>query len=217
MPRLFLKLLLPMLPFEYHILPPVKNTVGKCATVARYVLWGCALLALAELVLLPLRMPLAGILCGIVSGVLAALGLALLAVLAAWAHTVLLAGQGNMVTRWLVRIGAGLALLLPVCRVYPYVAGELLLYRQEELPLIIGIILLGAAVLNILRMAAAPWPLLARVVLLPLLMLLVSCTDVPGLLLLCTLFKLLAAWVAAAPLRLLADFAPRIISMPEPA
>ena len=81
----------------------------------------------------------------------------------------------------------------------------------------IGIILLGAAVLNILRMAAAPWPLQARVVLLPLLMLLVSCTDVPGVLLLCTLFKLLAAWVAAAPLRLLADFAPRIISMPEPA
>ena len=88
------------------------------------------------------------------------------------------------------------------------------MYRQAELPLILGVIMLGAAVVNIPRMAAAPWQLQVRVVALPLL-LLIYCTDVPGLLVFCAVFKLLAAWVAAAPLRLLADFAPRIISMPE--
>ncbi len=204
-----------MPPIEYHILPPVRKTVGKCAAVARYVLWGCAVLALAELVLLPLRLPLAGILCGMASGGLFVLGVALVAVLVAWGHSVLLAGQGMVVTRWLVRIGAGLAPLLPVCWGYTLLCGRLLLYRQAELPLILGLIMLGAAVVNIPRMAAAPWQLQARVVALPVLLLLAYCTDVPGLLVFCAVFKLLAAWLAAAPLRLLADFAPRIISMPE--
>ena len=37
----------------------------------------------------------------------------------------------------------------------------------------------------------------------------------PGLLVFGTIFKLLAIWAAAAPLRQLASIAPRIISMPE--
>ena len=204
-----------MQPIEYHILPQVRRVVGQCATVARFVLWSCALLALAELVLLPLRFPLAGILCGLLSGTLLALGLALLAVVLAWGHTVLLAGQGNVLTRWLVRVGACLAPLLPLCWVYTLFSGRLLLYRQAELPLILGSILLGAALVNIPRMAAAPWPLQVRIVALPALLLLVYCTDMPGLLVFSAVFKLLTAWVAASPLRLLADFAPRIISMPE--
>ncbi len=200
---------------EYHILPAVKETVGKCAAAARCVFFACALLALGELVLLPLRLPLAGILCGMLSGFLFVLGVALVVVAAAWGHTVLLAGQGNALTRWLVRIGSGLAPLLPLCWGYTLLSGRLLLYRQAELPLILGLILLVAAVVNIPRMAAAPWQLQARVVALPVLLLLVYCTDVPGLLVVCSALKLLAAWVAAAPLHLLADFAPRIISLPE--
>ncbi len=200
---------------EYHILPAVKETVGKCAAAARCVFFTCALLALGELVLLPLRLPLAGILCGMLSGFLFVLGVALVVVAAAWGHTVLLAGQGNALTRWLVRIGSGLAPLLPLCWGYTLLSGRLLLYRQAELPLILGLILLVAAVVNIPRMAAAPWQLQARVVALPVLLLLVYCTDVPGLLVVCSALKLLAAWVAAAPLHLLADFAPRIISLPE--
>lgn len=189
--------------------------MGKCATVTRYVLWGAALLALAELVLLPLRMPLAGILCGMVSGQLLALGLAMLAVLVAWGHVVLLAGQGLVLTRWLAWVGGLLAPFLPVCWVYTLFTGELLLYRQSELPLILGSILLVVLLLNILRMAAAPWQLQARLVALPILILLAYSCDAPGLLVFAAVFKLLAAWAAAAPLRLLADFAPRIISMPE--
>lgn len=204
-----------MLPTDFYILPPVKKTVGKCAVVARYGLWVSALLALAELVLLPLRLPLAGILCGMVSGQLLALVLALLAVLVTWAHHVLLAGQGLGLTRWLVWVGGLLALLLPICWVYSLWAGAPLLYRQAELPLILGGIQLVVLLFNIPRMAAAPWRLQFRVVVLPLLLLLASICDAPGLLVFAAVFKLLAAWAAAAPLRLLADFAPRIISMPD--
>ena len=204
-----------MPPIEYHILPPVKNAIGKCAAVARLVLWGCALLALAELVLLPLRLPLAAILSGMVSGAMLALGIALVAVLTAWGHTVLLAGRGWMLSRWMLNIGALLSPLLPICWLYTICLGEPLLYRQGELPLILAVLMLFAALVNIPRMAAAPWQLQVRVVLLPFMLLLAYCCDVPGLLVGSVVFKLLAAWVASTPLHQLADFAPRIISMPE--
>lgn len=203
-----------MPPIEYHILTPVKNAIGKCAAIARYVLWGCALLALAELVLLPLRLPLAAILSGMVSGALLALGIALVAVLAAWGHTVLLAGQGMMLSRWMLNIGALLSPLLPVCWIYTICTGVSLLYRQGELPIILTVLMFFAALVNIPRMAAAPWQLQVRIVLLPLLLLLAYCSDAPGLLIFSVAFKLLAAWISTAPLSLLADFAPRIISMP---
>ena len=200
---------------EYHILPLVKRIVGRGATLAQYTLWGCALLALAELVLLPLRMPLAGICCGMASGGLYALGLAFIVALMAWCHTVLLAEQGIGLTRWLVRVGAALAPLFPVCWGYTLVTGQLLLYRQNELPLILGGILVISSVLNIFRMAAAPWQLQARIVAVPVLLLLAFCCDVPGLLVVSAVCKLLCAWLSSSPLRTLADVAPRIISMPE--
>lgn len=200
---------------EYHLLPPVKTTVAHAATVLRYVLTVCAALALAELVLLPLHMPLAGIACGLVSAFLLQLALALLVLLAAWCQPVLLAGQGNFVARWLVRVGALLAPLAPVCWLYSMLSGELLLYRQAELPLILGVLLVVAAVVNVLRMAAAPWKLQLRIVALPVLLLVALVCDAPGVLLYGAVFKLLAAWVAAGPLHKLAAVAPRIIAMPD--
>ena len=200
---------------EYHLLPVVKRCAGHLATALRWVLVACALLAVAELVLLPLHQVLAGILCGIVSSFLLQLGLCLLVVLAAWCHAVLLAEQGTVVTRWLLRVGAILSPLAPICWAYTLFSGELLLYRQAELPLILGVLLLVAALVNIPRMAAARWHLQLRVVVLPLLLLLVQLCDVPGLLWICAVFKLLAAWLAFSPLRLLASLAPRIISMPD--
>lgn len=204
-----------MTPIEYHILPPVKKAVGKCAAGARYVLWGAALLALAELLLLPLRMPLAGIICGMAAQMLLGLGLAFLCVLAAWGHSVLLAGQGLVATRWLLWLGALLAPLLPVCWCCTLLTGKLLLYRQAELPFILGIILVAGAVCNLPRMAAAPWHLQVRVVAVPLLVVAAYCCDTPGTLVLSAIFKLMAAWAASAPLLQLAYLAPRIISMPE--
>ena len=200
---------------EYHILPVVKQSAGHLATALRWVLAACALLTVAELVLLPLHQVLAGILCGIASSFLLQLGLCLLVVLAAWCHAVLLADQGSVITRWMLRVGAILAPLAPICWVYTLFSGELLLYRQAELPLILAVLLLFAALVNIPRMAAARWHLQARVAALPLLLLLVQLCDVPGLLLSCAALKLLAAWLAFSPLRQLASLAPRIISMPE--
>lgn len=199
---------------EYHLLPLVKRAVAVLAHVCRYSLVGCAVLAVAELALMLLRLPLAGILCGMVSSLLLPWSLAVLVVLAAWCVPVLLAGQGVWLSRWMLRLGALLALLVPLCWGYSMVAGKLLLYRQSELPLILGVLLLGAALVNIPRMAAASRRLQVRVVALPLLLLAAYCLDVPGALVICTVAKLLAAWVAAAPLRLLASVAPRVISMP---
>ena len=199
---------------EYHLLPGVKNGVRVLAALAHYSLWACAGLAVAEPLLLALRLPLGGILCGMVSAFLLTWCVALLAVLAAWCHPVLLAGQGSVITRWLLRVGALLAPLAPVCRVYTLATGRLLLYRQAELPLILGVLLLFAALVNIPRMAAAPRQVQLRVVLLPLLLLAALVLDLPGMLIFATACKLLAAWLATAPLRRLARTAPRIISMP---
>lgn len=200
---------------EYHLLPQLKQAVAVLAHVCRYSLVGCAVFALAELALMPLRFPLAGILCGMVSSVLLPWSIAVLAVLAAWCLPVLLAGRGLWLSRWLLRVGALLAPLVPVAWGYSVVTGKLLLYRQAELPLILGVLLLGTALVNIPRMAAAPWQLQVRVVALPLLLLVAYCLDVPGVLVICTVVKLLAAWVALLPLRLLASTAPRVISMPS--
>lgn len=199
---------------EYHLLPLVKRTVAVLAHACRCLLVGCAGFAVAELVLMPLRLPVVGILCGMVSSFMLPLGMAVLAVLAAWCQPVLLAGQGVWLSRWLLRLGALLALLVPVCWGYSLVAGKVLMYRQVELPLILGVLVLVSALVNIPRMAAAPWQLQVRVVALPLLLLVAYCLDVPGALVVCTVAKLLAAWVAAAPLRRLASIAPRVISMP---
>lgn len=204
-----------MLPVEYHLLPAVKRTVARGASVTRGVLILAAALAVAELVLLPLHLVLPGIACGMASSFLLGCGLALLVALGAWCHAVLLAGQGMLITRWLLRTGAVLAPLVPVCWGYTFVTGRLLLYRQAELPLILGVLLAAGALFNIPRMAAAPWQLQLRVVLLPLVLLVGLVCDFPGMLLLCAAARLLAAWLAAAPLRLLAALAPRIISMPE--
>lgn len=185
------------------------------ADLTRYFLLACAALALAELVLLPLRFSMVGIVCGLLSSFLLPWAIGLLAVLVAWGHAVLLAGQGVGITRWLVRVGALLAPFIPVCWLYTLATGELLLYRQAELPIILGVLMLGAALVNIPKMAAASWQLQLRIVLLPVLLLLAYCCEMPGMLVFCAVFKILAAWVAYRPLKQLASLAPRIISMPE--
>lgn len=201
---------------EYPILPAVRRLVTILAAAARYSLAGCAVLALAEPVLLVLRVPLGGIACGLASAFLLQLAVALVVLVSAWCHVVLLAGQGNVVTRWMLGLAAMLTPVGPVSWVYTLLSGELLLYRQGELSLVMCVALLMAALLNIPRMAAARWQLQLRVVVVPLVLLLVLCCDVPGLVLPCLVLKVLAAWLAAAPLRALQSVAPRIISMPEP-
>ena len=200
---------------EYPILPAVRRLVAILAAAARYALVACAWLALAEPLLFMLYLPLGGIACGMASSFLLQVAVALVVLVATWGHMVLLAGQGIVVTRWMLVACAWLAPVSPVCWVYTLFSGKLLLYRQEELPFILCVVLLLAVLLNIPRMAAARWQLQLRVALVPLLLLLVLCCDVPGMVLPCLVFKVLSAWLAAAPLRGLQSAAPRIISMPE--
>ncbi|MBR5889634.1 MAG: hypothetical protein IKY92_06295 [Akkermansia sp.] len=200
---------------EYPILPAVRQLVSRLAAAARYALLACAVLAVVEPLLLVLYLPLGGIACGLVSSFLLQVAVVLVVLVAVWCHVVLLAGRGNVITRWMLAACSCLAPIAPVSWVYTLFSGELLLYRQGELILILCIVLLLAAALNIPRMAAARWQLQLRVLLLPLLLLLVLCCDVPGLVLPCAALKVLATWVAASPLRMLQSVAPRIIAMPE--
>lgn len=199
---------------EYHILPVVRQWVARLSTATRYTLIACAALALLEPLLLIARLPLPGIACGMLSTVFLYTGISLLVILTAWSHTVLLAGRGNVITRWLVWVGALLSPLAPICWVYTLINGKLLLYRQGELPVILATLLLVTSLINLPRMAAAPWQLQVKLVLLPLLLLLVLITDIPGLVLVCAGLKLLTAFVGGNPLRQLTAAAPRIISLP---
>lgn len=199
---------------EYHILPAVRQLAARLARTARFTLLLCALTALAEPLLLVSHLLLPGIACGMVSTFLLYVSLSLLVILTAWCHSVLLAGRGLTITRWLVWTGAILSPLAPVCYAYSLCCGRLLLYRQAELPFILVLLLLLTALANLPRMAAAPWHTQLRLVLLPLLLLLVLCTDAPGLILACTALKLLSFLAASTPLRELATAAPRIISLP---
>ncbi len=200
---------------EYHLLPPVKRGIAALATITRYSLVACAGFSLAELALMPLRLPLAGIICGVISSTLLVCCIALLTVLAAWCQPVLLAKQGIWLSRWLLRIGALFAPVVPICWGWSLITGQVLLYRQGELPLILGAFLIYAAAFNFFHMAAASRGLKVQIIALPILLLLAYCCDMPGLLVFGSIFKLLAMWAAAYPLRQLASIAPRIISMPE--
>ena len=92
-----------------------------------------------------------------------------------------------------------------------YTLSELLL---ELFSPILAVLVLLTAVVNIPRMAAAPWKLQVQLVALPLLLLLIFAFDAPGFILVSAAFKLLAAALASNPLRQLAAAAPRIISLP---
>lgn len=199
---------------EYHILPVVRQWVARLSTATRHTLVACAVLGLLEPLLLMAHLPLPGIACGLLSTVFLHAGICLLVILAAWSHTVLLAGRGNIITRWLVWVGALLAPLAPVSWIYTLFSGKLLLYRQAELSLILATLLFLTALTNLPRMAAAPWRLQLRLILLPILLLLVLSADIPGLVPACAGLKLLAALAASGPLRQLAAAAPRIISLP---
>lgn len=200
---------------EYHLLPIVRQSVAWLACAARYLLVACAALAGAELLLLLLHQPLCGIACGLASAFLLLLCIALVVLLAMWSHAVLLAEQGAFFSRWLLRLCAILAPVAPLSWGYTMVTGKLLLYRQAELPLILCVVLLLAALLNIPNMAAANWKLQVRVAVLPLLLLVVLGFDTPGFIIIALVAKGLAAWVGGRLLRELQSVAPRIISMPE--
>lgn len=198
-----------------HLWPAVKTGVARCARATAWLLVAAAVLGVLELALAPLHFVLAAIVCGMGSALLLVLALAFLLPVAAWAHTVLLAGQGMFLPRWLCRMGALLSPVLIVGTLYAFCTGQPLMYRQEELPLLMVVVLVAATTLNWNYMAAAPVRMQLRLHAFPLLLLGCFVTDWPGLLPYCVLFKLLAAWTGAGPLLYLARMAPLVVSLPE--
>lgn len=198
-----------------HLWPAVKGGVAWCGRVAAWLLVAAAVSGGLELLLAPLHMVPAAIVCGVLSALFLVLSLAFLLPVAAWGHTVLLAGQGLFISRWLCRMGVVISPVLIVASLYTFCTGQMLMYRQEELPLLLGVVLLVASSLNWNNMAAASVRVQLRIHALPVLLLACLVTDWPGLLPLCALFKLLAAWVGAAPLLRLARIAPLVVSLPE--
>lgn len=140
-----------------------------------------------------------------------ALLLAFLYLTALWCHQVLLAGSGNVITRWLLFLLTFFAFLHPVCAGYTVLTGKCLLVNQGLLPAVLNTVLALCVVFNWVRMAAAPMELRVRLVLFAGALL---GRYLFGLTPLILFFDILLVWAAWKPLQLLAHYAPLIVSLP---
>lgn len=196
------------------ILPAVKRTVGVLARIALIGLIMSAILSVAEILLLAIGFLRIGIICGVAGSLLLSIEAVFLSILAAWCHRVLLFQRGYFLTICLAGTGIILCLAWPVCLVYSLLTGKLLLNNQGLLPILICFLLQLIHLFNLTNMAAASLWLKIRLGMAPFLLLWIYVCDQPGLILMACIGKLLLWVLLAAPLRQLADIAPRIISMP---
>lgn len=211
---------------EYLIFPAVKRAVSRLARltawglVAAAALWllGLALLVVAAILCsaaeLPDEMPVwvsvtesAILICGVGHEFLLSLLPPCLYLLALWCHQVLLAGRGAMVTRWLLLCLLFFAFLHSVCTGWLLLSGKLLLANQFLLPAVLYTALPCVVAVNWFRMASLP--LRYRLLLLCFLFALVGSYIFPG-----SFFVLLLPCFSFVPLRLLAHYAPLIVSLP---
>lgn len=195
---------------EYLIFPAVKRAVSRLANVTR---WSY----LVVFVLLPTLDVLIGhradfsVVFYCSESFFDALLLFCLYLLALWCHQVLLAGRGHGATRWLLFLLTFFAFLNTVCEGYTALADKSLLANQFLLPAVLNAVLTACAMLNWFRMAAAPTRLRLRIMILAGAL---SGRYIFGLTPLILLFDILLVWAAWKPLRLLAHYAPLIVSLP---
>lgn len=211
---------------EYLIFPAVKRAVSVLAKVTAWgfvaaaALWllGLALLV-GELGLLSAagdsdealvwlsRCEMIQFLGGEGREFLLALLLPCLYLLALWCHQVLLAGRGTAVTRWLLLFLLLFAFLHPVCTGWLLLSGKPLLVNQMLLPAVLYTVLPCVFAVNWFRMAALP--LRYRLLLIFFLLALLGNYILMG-----SLCVLLLPCFSFVPLRRLAAYAPRIVSLP---
>lgn len=196
------------------ILPAVKRTVGVLARIALIGLIMSAILSVAEILLLAIGFLRIGIICGVTGSLILAIETLILCLLTAWCHRVLLFQRGYSLTGCLALTTIIICLAWPVCLVYSLLTGKLLLNNQGLLPILICFLLQLIHLFNLTNMAAASLCLKIRLGMAPFLLLWIYVCDQPGLILMACIGKLLLWVLLAAPLRQLADIAPRIISMP---
>lgn len=211
---------------EYLIFPAVKRAVSRLAQLTAWGIVAAAALWLSGLALLvvgvilfsaaepPEEIPVwasvmapATLICGAGCEFLSALLLPCLYLLALWCHQVLLAGRGAVVTRWLLLFLLFFSFLHPVCIGWSLLSGKLLLANQFLLPAVLYTVLPCVVAVNWFRMAALP--LRYRLLLLCFLFTLVGSYILSG-----SFFVLLLPCFSFVPLRLLAHYAPLIVSLP---
>lgn len=200
---------------EYAILPAVKSGVAKLATICRYLLVACVILALADpLIFFILYHPVA-FLCRYASDLVMQLFLALLPLLTLWCHHVLLATRGTRITAMLALFCCILGAILLACLGYGIITGgELLLQHQNDAPLYITLLLLIGLCFNFHNMAG--YPRSAKYMLFFFFFALLIVAITMGLLPhLCILGKIAACAIGYNLLLRLQHTAPLIISMPE--
>lgn len=146
-------------------------------------------------------------LCGVGCESLQALLVPCLYLLALWCHQVLLAGRGTLVTRWLLLFLLFFAFLHPVCVGWVWLFCKPLLVNQMLLPAVLYTVLPCAFAVNWFRMVSLP--LRYRLLLLFFLLSLVGNYILTG-----SFFVLLLPCFSFVPLRLLARYAPLIVSLP---
>ncbi len=201
---------------EYLILPTVKRSVAKLATICRYLLVVCLVCAVAEPLIFITLHPGIGLLFGAVSDHLMQLFLALLTLPTLWCHHVLLAVRGTRITAMLSLFCCILGGILITCLVYEIITGgEHLLQHQHDAPIYISLLLLICYCSNWHNMAAYKGRDKTALLVLFLALLIGSVTMAFA-----PLIALVAKAVACAVgfnlLRKLEQTAPRIISMPQP-
>lgn len=195
---------------EYLIYPAVKRAVALMARMTAYLYVAAALLWVSGLGLLctvPADGAAAFVATACLAEFLAALAVPCLYLLALWCHHVLLAERGVTVTRWLLLFALFFACLHPVCVGYEMLAGASLLVNQFLLPPVLYTVLPCIFLCNWFRMAALP--LRFRLLLLLFFLCLLGQYILQG-----SFLMLLLPCFAWVPLRLLAHYAPRIVSLP---
>lgn len=199
---------------EVLIYPAVRALVAKLAGFAAGVALACALAAAGELILAPLGCVGSALFVGSLSELLMSLFLMVVVWLALWCHMVLLAGRGMEFTRYLLLVGAVLALLMPVCTAYQILVGEFLLLRQDDLPVIVTLLLALSVYLNLPRGVAAGWGKLSAISVFAAAALLYALTNVQALVWVNDVLKIVACGTMWYPLRGLSRYALRVVALP---
>lgn len=199
---------------EVLIYPVVRALVAKLAALGAGVALACALTAAGELILAPLGHPEAALFAGSLSELFMSLFLALIMWLALWCHMVLLAGRGMELTRYFLLVAAVLSLLMPVCSGYLMFAGEPLLLRQADLPLICTLLLAICVYLNLPRGVAAGWIRLSLLSVFAAASLLYALSNVQAFVWINDLLKILACGAIWHPLRELSRYTQRVVALP---
>ncbi len=202
---------------EILIYPVVRRVVSRLATLASALAFASAVCALLELLLLALNVS-GGLWAGALSGVLSKLLAAVLCLLSPWCHTVLLAGRGFDVTRWLTWFLAVAGLAILACLLEMFVSPKPFLSHPENLPPMALILMSVIAAFNLPRMAAAPLGWRVAIVAAPALLLAANVADLPVFLLMlaAAALKLAAAFALLPLMRALGHAAPLIVSLPDP-